>query len=166
MRFNRNTVGSRSIETHLYKPGTYPFDLIAPITILWQPLSAQTSETTQGQGNGQQRDAKDVIRTVWLMFHPAVYDDVSAALQQAAPLALDSAKRQKTTENIEYEIEIADLRGHFNIFELVGPRSNQVLKGVLKPVLQDSREPFTQVGIYSYSEDMIRGLIINSFGRL
>ncbi|KAF8635812.1 hypothetical protein AX15_000014 [Amanita polypyramis BW_CC] len=140
----RNTVGSRAIETHLYKPGTYPLDLIASVTILWQPLAAHSSEI-QGEGDDQQqKDTKDAIRTVWLMFHPAVYEIVSAGLQQAASLALNAAKRRETAQNTEHEVEIADLRGHFNIFELVGPRSNQVLKGVLKPVTQDDRELFTQ----------------------
>ncbi|KAK2465239.1 hypothetical protein APHAL10511_002593 [Amanita phalloides] len=138
----RNTVGSRTVETYLYKPTSYPFELIAPVTILWQPKAPKNE--TESQGNEPQQEDKDVVRTTWLMFHPVVYDDAFAALQHAASLALDSAKRQTTTASAEYEIEIADLRGHLNIFEIMGPKSSQVLKGALKPISEDDRESFAQ----------------------
>ncbi|KAF8349342.1 NUC188 domain-containing protein [Amanita rubescens] len=140
----RNTVGSRTIETHLYRPGSYPFDLITPITILWRPMSPPTSQGQAMEDAQPRQEAKEAIRIVWLMFHPVVYDDVSTALQHAAKLVLDSAKQRNAAAEGEYEVEIADLRGHFNIFELMGPKTNQVLKGVLKPVSQDKRESFIQ----------------------
>ncbi|KAM6494217.1 POPLD (NUC188) domain containing protein [Amanita muscaria] len=138
----RNTIGSRVIHTHLYKPDTYPFDLLMPVTILWQPMCAQ--ETDPEEGGQLHQDPKDVVRHVWLICHPASYDDAFALIQQATSLALAAAKRQQATANTEYEMEIADLRGHFNIFEIMGPKSNQVLKGALKPVSQDAPESFIQ----------------------
>lgn len=144
MKTRRNTVGSRTIETHLYRPGSYPFDLIAPISILWQPITLPTNEV-QALDDAPRHEAKDAIRVVWLMIHPAVYDDASTALQYAAKLALDSDKQLNPRVDGEYEIEIADLRGQLNIFELMGPRTNQVIKGALKPISQDKAESFTQV---------------------
>lgn len=145
MNISRNTVGSRTMETHLYRPGSYPFDLIAPVTILWRPMAPSASQGQAIEDAQPHQEAKEAIRIVWFMFHPVVYDDVSAALQHAAKLVLDSAKQQNATAEGEYEVEIADLRGHFNIFELMGPKTNQVLKGALKPVSQDKRESFIQV---------------------
>ena len=164
MKTGRNTVGSRTIETHLYRPGSYPFDLIAPISILWQPMAPPTSEV-QAPGDAQPRQAaKDAIRVVWLMLHPAVYDDASAALQHAAKLALDSDKQLDATADGKYEMEIADLRGQLNIFELMGPKTNQVLKGALKPISQDETETFTQVRFQNrpYVDVLIE---LDSFGR-
>jgi ribonuclease P/MRP protein subunit POP1 len=94
---------------------------------------------------GCPQDPKDTVRTVWLIYHPAVYDDVLAVLQQTASLTLSAAKQQEATASTEYEVDIADLRGHFNVFEIIGPKSNQVLKGALKPIPQDDRAPFSQV---------------------
>jgi ribonuclease P/MRP protein subunit POP1 len=91
------------------------------------------------------QEIKEVIRIVWLMVHPVVYDDVSTTLQHAAKLVIDSAKQRNATADGEYEIDIADLRGQFNIFELMGPKTNQVLKGALKPISQDKNESFAQV---------------------
>ena len=127
----------------MYQPGTYPFDLLTPATIIWQPLLVQSMEPLQGERLHQ--DPKDTVRTVWLICHPAVHDDALAALQQTASLTLSAIKRQEATANAEYAVEIADLRGHFNTFEIIGPKSNQVLKGALKPIPQDDRASFAQV---------------------
>lgn len=43
------------------------------------------------------------------------------------------------------EIEIADLRGHFNIFELVGPKSSQVIHGILKLANPEERQSVRKV---------------------
>ncbi|KAF8631784.1 hypothetical protein AX17_004999 [Amanita inopinata Kibby_2008] len=169
----RCTVGSRSIETHMYKPGSYPFDMLTPVTILWQPSIVHTTDTANtsspatsiveshrvadiqqndmqsGNQTGRketshfQRDTKYSTRVIWLTFHPAVFNEVFSALQEAASLVLDAAKREKAGEGA-VDIEIADLRGHLNIFEIMGPKTNQVLKGALKPVPQDNRASFLQ----------------------
>lgn len=164
MKARRNTVGSRTIETHLYRPGSYPFDLIGPISILWQPMVPPTNEVQALDDPQPRQEAKDVIRVVWLMLHPAVYDDVSATLQHAAKLALDSYKQLNTTAGGEYEIEIADLRGQLNIFELMGPKTNQVLKGALKPISQDKAESFTQAR-FQNRPDVDVLIELDSFGR-
>lgn len=43
------------------------------------------------------------------------------------------------------EIEIADLRGHTNAFELTGPKSSQVIHGSMKLVSEDKRKEVKEV---------------------
>ena len=46
------------------------------------------------------------------------------------------------------KVEVVDLRGKFNIFELMGPKSSQVIKGALTPVPGDDREELNQVNYF------------------
>lgn len=182
----RYRIGSRVLETHLYKPGSYPFDLIAPITVMWKSLAqsspsaddfepvmvAEESNPTQvasdgarkrkrkGKGKGKEKsrdkDPDDtttggeadlgVFRTVWLQSHPSVFDEVLSSLKAATSAILDAIKRiPRSADSKEVVIGIADLRRQVNVFEIMGPKSNQVLKGALTPVTQDSREDFAKV---------------------
>ena len=67
-------------------------------------------------------------------------EDAHEALRLSTSFALDSTKEAGRVA----EVEIADLREHFNIFEIVGPKSSQVIKGALKPV-DDKRADFKKV---------------------
>lgn len=198
----RYSGGSRSFETHIYEPGSYPFDLIGPTTVIWQPLTnntLSTDEPTEDDASGgdesdmgtsklakkapeplsrppkRKRKGKakestmeatpDTIRVVWLRCHPSIHDGVFSSLQTAVALTLEAEKR--TTPEINIEVEMADLRGQINAFEIMGPKASQVLKGALTPVPQDQREDFGKVSIFF----SIRGLTLtqipetSSFGR-
>jgi len=48
------------------------------------------------------------------------------------------------------EIEIADLRGHTNTFELTGPKSSQVIHGVVKLASEDKPKEVKEVCSTSY----------------
>jgi ribonuclease P/MRP protein subunit POP1 len=163
--------GARVLDTHIYKPGSYPFDLIAPIIILWKyphvvsgadPAQGQTA-TTQGSSFQNKKKPKNMgkgeadtghvsaavssvdVRTVWIRSHPAVFDEVFSALQTSASVTLDAIRQSSgATIAASTEIEIADLREHVNVFEIMGPKSNQVLKGALTPA-EDKREEFKRV---------------------
>ncbi|KAF5382413.1 hypothetical protein D9615_002972 [Tricholomella constricta] len=168
----RYSTGLRALETHIYKPGSYPFDLISPLTVIWKPLpsdSAPVVETpnrsdAQKEGNatdsstskrkrkvkgkGKEKEQEhpqspsnsETSRVVWLRVHPSAYKDVLSSLQMSASLTLDAAKRDN--EGKDFEVEIADLRGQVNAFEIMGPKSNQVLRGTLSPVPHDQRAEF------------------------
>lgn len=43
------------------------------------------------------------------------------------------------------KVDIVDLRGKVNIFELMGPKSTQVIKGALKPILGGESKELNQV---------------------
>jgi ribonuclease P/MRP protein subunit POP1 len=176
---SRFLTGARVLDTHIYKPGSYPFDLIAPINIIWKPpqlvndieptgkqsTSTKTPASTKEKqakrkrgGKGKEKadvrqtsavpaDLSDTDgRTVWIRSHPVVFDEVFSALQMSASMTLEAFKRSPgATQLLSTEVEIADLREHINVFEIMGPKSNQVLKGALTPVGEDKREEFKKV---------------------
>ncbi|EGO23569.1 hypothetical protein SERLADRAFT_416006 [Serpula lacrymans var. lacrymans S7.9] len=158
----RCMTGARVLDSHIYKPGRYPFDLIAPVTVLWMPVAAgdpikppkktvlrssSNSKKSKRQDKGEQGGPSTAQtppsagdRVVWVRCHPAVHDTIFTALQTSASLSLQSAKQQDQSKH--YEIEIADLRGQVNVFEIMGPKSSQVIKGALSPANDDKREEF------------------------
>ena len=106
-------------------------------------------ETEQARIPGKDTDPlpsdMNLLRVVWIRIHPAAFDDVLASLQTAASFALRTVKRHlKLRENRTFEVEIADLRGQLNAFEIMGPKSSQVIQGALVPV-DDQREEFKKV---------------------
>ncbi|KAI0631997.1 POP1-domain-containing protein [Trametes polyzona] len=142
----RFLTGSRALETYVYAYGAYPHGLIAPATILWQADSANPdpNPVDKGKGKGKEKaesssntDPGQQTRTVWVRVHPAATAEVHHALRRAASSALDSAKQAGR----KVEVDMADLREQFNVFEIMGPQASQVLKGALKPV-DDNREDF------------------------
>ncbi|KAJ6557418.1 NUC188 domain-containing protein [Mycena vulgaris] len=159
--------GARTIDTHIYEPGQYPFGLVGPATIFWRPIptsskqpqapsvpqDAAGSQQKGGKGKGKAKeppakstDPDAVPRTVWIRSHPATSETVFAALRASASLALDAARKAAPpgAQIDEIGIELEDLSGQLNAFEIMGPKSNQVLKGALSPVSQDSREDFNK----------------------
>lgn len=157
--------GARVLNTHIYKPGSYPFDLISPVMVIWKPpqpiagtesaegLSATTklSKSSQKKKSGSKDKSKagpsePGIRTVWIRSHPVAFSEVFSALQISASVTLEAIKQSSSaTESSRHEVEIADLREQVNVFEIMGPKSSQVLKGALTPVGEDKREEFKKV---------------------
>ena len=85
-----------------------------------------------------------MTRLVWICFHPSVYQQVHETLAEAAINLLAEIK-EATTSEAKYDVEIADLRKQLNIFEIMGPKSSQVIKGALRPVMDDKRPEFRKV---------------------
>ena len=150
--------GSRTLDTHLYKPDSYPFDLIGPITIIWQALPQRSTEKSASnvksstlEENTHEKKPPDMLpasgqmtnRTVWLRFHPSVHLEVFETLEEAASRTLVKYKTNSGSQ--EVTMEVADLRRHVNVFEIMGPKSNQVIKGALSPVASENREEFLKV---------------------
>jgi len=76
------------------------------------------------------------------------------ALKAAIPPVLDTLKNTLEHSDKVYEVEIARLEDAVNVFEIMGPKSSQVIQGALTPV-KDSREEFKKVlkgvlGCYSF----------------
>ncbi|KAK7048302.1 ribonucleases P/MRP protein subunit POP1 [Favolaschia claudopus] len=153
--------GARTVETHMYEHGLYPFGLIGPVTVLWRPLpsnstapaqsAAQAQKDRKGKGKAKDTasnstDSDAVQRTVWIRCHPAISEHVFSVLQTAASSILDAARKAapQGTQVDEIGIELEDVSGQINAFEIMGPKSNQVLKGALSPVSHDSREEFNK----------------------
>ncbi|KIM43164.1 hypothetical protein M413DRAFT_443976 [Hebeloma cylindrosporum] len=157
----RCLTGSRTLETCIYRPGSYPYDLVAPLTIIWKPHTQRTSKERETQTSRQSLPSKNkgkakagsdppskqldsmVARSVWLRFHPSAHTEVLDTLREAASQTL--ANRKASQDNAEeVNLEISDLKGHLNAFEIMGPKASQVIKGALSPVRSEQRGEFQQ----------------------
>lgn len=153
----RFLTGARACETHVYKSGVYPFDLIAPVTVIWQSQSdmmhAKPGPSTMHKAKHQKKDKEDGLqvppspkRLVWIRAHPSVFSEVYLTLQTSASYALEAAKKANGPDaKVDLVVEIADLRERLNVFEIMGPKSSQVIKGALKPVAEPGRNAFSAV---------------------
>lgn len=152
----RYLTGSRTLDTHVYKLGCYPHDLIGPATVMWQPwLCENTSnETASPSIKGKEKElAQDSaieqtqplrVRSVWLRFHPCIHNDIIDTLKEAASQTLIRHKARSPVTD-ELEIKVIDRRQQINVFEIIGPKSSQILKGVLRPIMPDKRRDFLRV---------------------
>lgn len=152
--------GSRVLETHLYKLDSYPFDLIGPIAIIWQPLPQSSIEksassnvrSSTSKKKKKKKELPEVLpasgpmtsRSIWLLFHPSVQLEVFDTLKQAASRTLAKYKIDSINPQ-EATLEIADLTTHVNMFEIMGPKASQVIKGALSPVASENRKEFLKV---------------------
>ncbi|KAF8610299.1 POP1-domain-containing protein [Ceratobasidium sp. AG-I] len=116
--------GVRVCHTHMYGAGSWPNGLIAPATLIWKPVigvpTASSSETRVPPHEPTDTSLSPA-RSLWIRVHPAALKDTIASLKAAAnQLAVAD------------QVEITDLSGDLNAFEMVGPRTSQVIHGALK----------------------------------
>ncbi|KAJ4501438.1 NUC188 domain-containing protein [Lentinula lateritia] len=167
----RYTSGARVCKTHIYAPNRYPLGLICPITVMWKsrpsimskPLE-EASKSKKGKGKDKQKEvppeASDNMRILWIYFHPSVYDEVFSALRTATSQTLEAAGSQ----GVIVDVELIDIRGEVGIFEIMGPKSNQVLRGSLSPVMAQASDDFKKfwasLGNIQSCGSVPRGMII------
>ncbi|KAI0076322.1 POP1-domain-containing protein [Panus rudis PR-1116 ss-1] len=162
----RFVTGARACDTHMHKYNSYPFDLLGPATVIWQPLapSSKSSSEEEKSGSDEQTEptnasgkrkrkgkskGKEKVqdnpppssKIVWVKVHPSIFEVVFQQLRLSASYVLEEVKKTRPNEP-ETIVEIADLRDKMNIFEILGPKSSQIIKGALKPVAEDKREEF------------------------
>lgn len=128
----RYLTGARACEALLYMPNSYPFDLIGPVTIIWRPATQPGSS-----------DLTHSPRTVWFICHPSIFEGAFRSLVVSSSFAVEASESDSKRK---HKVEVFDLRGRFNIFELMGPKSSQVIKGALAPVFDSESEEFNRVG--------------------
>ncbi|KAI5991699.1 ribonucleases P/MRP protein subunit POP1-domain-containing protein [Pisolithus orientalis] len=143
------TSGSRTCDTHMYEHARWPFGLIGPVTIIWQPLAldstasetqTETKSSRKGKGKGKQKETNDNAasdpsphaRVLWVRAHPAVFEDVFEAVNKS------------NNPTVSFQVEMNDLRGVINAFEVMGPKSSQIIKGALSLAGDDEREDFNK----------------------
>ncbi len=56
---------------------------------------------------------------------------------------------------------MADLREHLNVYEIMGPKASQIIKGALKPV-DDKREDFRKVCVCDAAQGLGKLTCISS----
>jgi hypothetical protein len=136
---SRYTNGARVCCTHAYNPRSYPFDLIGPVQFLWKVRPPAVPERINSKAKQSQTEPIQ-DRTMWIRCHPVIYESVLAAVQYAIQDQLFPRSNDK-----EIKVVVTDLRDQFNIFELVGPKSSQVIHGALEPIKAEDRPEFKQV---------------------
>ena len=149
--------GARTVDTHIYEHSRYPYDLVGPATIIWhadapepRPPAITRGKSAKGKGKGKDTELvanqQERQRVVWIRVHPSITEDVHEVLRISLAFALDAVKQTGRVA----EAELADLREHFNVFEIMGPKASLVIKGALRPVY-DQRGDFKKVRWDSYS---------------
>lgn len=166
----RYTSGTRVCNTHIYRSESYPFDLISPITVIWHPVQIggdapnpdAPTASDEGEPDSLKRKRKKMAkgkeaasnlateeleapRVVWIRCHPSTYNDAYIALQHSASFALEFFKKPAGSADKDYTVHILDQRHRVNVFEIMGPKSSQVIRGALKPVSDDKRQEFREV---------------------
>ena len=58
-------------------------------------------------------------------------------------------QKRKEAGGKEEEIQMTDLRDRFNIFEIMGPKSSQIITGALKPIKEEMTREFKKVCSFS-----------------
>lgn len=58
---------------------------------------------------------------------------------------LEAVKLAAPPNDPVVQVEIADLRECLNVFEIMGAKSSQVIKGALRPVADDKRQELKKV---------------------
>ena len=96
----------------------------------------------------------DALRTVWVRIHPSAWQDAWDTVKEASSLTLNEYSQLQSlisgegSKDIpEATIEIVDLRTYINCFEVMGPKSTQIIKGVFKLVNGDGRPAVREVRV-------------------
>ena len=116
---------------------SYPYDLVGPVTIIWRPAMPLDKD-----------DSGSSPRTVWFICHPSISEGAFRTLVVSSSFAVEASESDNKRK---HRIEVVDLRGKFNIFELMGPKSSQVIKGALTPIHDDESKEFNRVSFSLFS---------------
>ncbi|KAF8526144.1 NUC188 domain-containing protein [Gautieria morchelliformis] len=122
------------------------------------------------------------LRTLWIRVHPSAWQEVWDAVQMSASIVLDECRQEygahgnKDDNNegrdsineilsAEESIDLMDLRSQINCFELMGPRSSQIIRGAMTLVNGDDRPLFhefwSQLKELQSPGSVPRGMIIS-----
>ncbi|WVQ77825.1 hypothetical protein IAR50_007516 [Cryptococcus sp. DSM 104548] len=104
--------GSRVAGVSFYQYGTFPQGLIGPGEIIWQPK-------TQAEGD----------RKVWIRLHPSIFNDIWTLFKSTS---LHISSEAGSSCNASQGLQIRDLREELEALEIMGPKSGEVLRRVLR----------------------------------
>ncbi|KAJ1658688.1 Ribonucleases P/MRP protein subunit pop1 [Dispira simplex] len=125
----RYVSGAHQYTGQLFHPLRFPFDHIAPVTLLWQPLESSSSAPSTAMVVDSASDAP-CNRRVWLILHPAAKQEVIEAITKAIELL-------STTST---DVVVHDLTGKLNMFHLAGPHTISLLEKLLNVVQPETTE--------------------------
>ncbi|THH20545.1 hypothetical protein EW146_g820 [Bondarzewia mesenterica] len=164
----RFLTGARACDINLYQPNSYPFSLVGTVVVIWQSSGPSTSSSNADPQSGEnsvessrkrkrkrpvkgkqsvappepQTSECSVSRVLWIRCHPTVFNEALVALKRATSLTLEAFKTTQGHADKSYTVEVTNLIGSVNVFEIMGPKSSQVIKGALIPNPKDERDEF------------------------
>ena len=101
-------------KTVLHRYKQWPLGMIGPAEVLWQPSSSPGA-----------------TKKVWIRFHPAMFLEAWEAIRSSVSGWYDQGSSSGQKRGKDGTIVMKDLRGDICAFELMGPRSASVLRGVI-----------------------------------
>ena len=123
--------GGRMAETTLHRYREWPAGMIGPAEIIWRPPPATSAWDRKGKrkqiDDSTEKEAV-ATRQIWIRIHPSIFDETYATLVKA----ITSFYQRENAGSFKGSgVELRDLRGATNCFELTGPRALQILESVL-----------------------------------
>lgn len=89
-------------------------------------------------------------------------DKVLSALSASISQVLDTLRQKGSI----VDVELANITGDVGIFEIMGPKSNQVLRGALSPVMAGMCDDFQRVCVAIFiTFSVYYSSLFRSFGR-
>lgn len=73
-----------------------------------------------------------------------MFESAFRSLVISSSFAVEASESDKIKE---HKVQVLDLRGRFNFFELMGPKSSQVIKGALDLVFDGKTEELSRVSL-------------------
>lgn len=128
---SRYESGGRMADVTLHRFREWPAGMIGPAEILWRPSPALSTGDRKGKRKhiGDPSDIQAVdTRQIWLRLHPSIFDETYTTLVKAIT---SFYQRGNVRVSEGAGVELRDLRGSINCFELTGPRALQILDSVL-----------------------------------
>jgi ribonuclease P/MRP protein subunit POP1 len=118
MADDRYESGARSANVALYHDQTFPYGLIGPVEIIWDPEEQHLTE-----------------RAIWIRIHPSIHEEAIAIFESLISSQGDrsgEASTSTSTAGRSSAVKLADLRDKIDSFEIMGPKSARILRRILR----------------------------------
>lgn len=124
-------------EVTLHRYREWPAGMIGPAEILWQPRPTSNTGDRKGKRKQVGNPVEDACkRHLWIRIHPSIFDETYKTLVKAISSYYQRPDARSADRGVG--VEMKDLRGAMNSFEIMGPRSMQILEGILDPCRTES----------------------------
>ncbi|ODN98010.1 hypothetical protein I350_07651 [Cryptococcus amylolentus CBS 6273] len=104
--------GARVAGISFYQYDAFPQGLIGPGEVIWQPITHAKND-----------------RKVWIRLHPSIFNHVWTLFKTTSLHILSEAG---SSSNASQGLQIRDLRDQLEALEIMGPKSGEVLRRVLR----------------------------------
>lgn len=128
---SRYETGGRMAELTLHRYREWPGGMIGPAEIFWRPQSLGSTADFKGKRKRTAADASTSLpkRQIWIRVHPSILNETHSTLVKA--ITSFYQQRDRSVIPSKSSLELRDLRGEFNSFEITGPKAIQVMGSVL-----------------------------------